>query len=99
MLFQIPTPLGIAVRTTNAYWQYLVDKKHPIMRGKEDVVRATLSEPDEIRQSRIDEDVYLFYREFDKLYCVVTRKAEGFGFVVTAYPTDKVKEGELVWKR
>lgn len=99
ILFSVLTPLGVEVRTTVDYWAYLVTIKHPVMAGKEKVVMSVLEAPDEIRQSKVDFEVYLYYRKLDRLYCVVARHAGSSGFVITAYPTDKVKEGEVVWTR
>jgi len=85
------------VRTTKTYWSYLIGKKHPQMEGKENIVIETLSKPKEIRRSIIDKNVYLYYKEFDRLYCAVAKHQGAEGFLVTAYPTDKVKEGEIIW--
>ncbi len=95
--FAIPTPLHIEVRTTGSYWNYLITIKHPVMRGKEDIVKTVLQLPDEIRQSRTDKEVFLYYKQFDRLYCVVARHSGTEGFLITAYPTDKVKEGDVIW--
>ena len=62
LLFEVPTPLGFRVQATRAYWEMIVCFKHPVMADRELEVKATLEHPDEIRQSRIDADVYLFYR-------------------------------------
>jgi hypothetical protein len=59
--FVAKTPLNVEVRTTTGYWEYLVTKKHPLMKGKEDMVKAALQFPDEIRQSKTDKDVFLYY--------------------------------------
>ncbi len=97
--FSLKTPLDIEVRTTVQYWEYLVTFKHPIMKSKEDIVKSVLQMPDEIRQSKIDKDVFLYYKQYDKLYCVVVRHAGMEGFLITAYPTDKVKEGDVIWTK
>lgn len=97
--FSVKTPLNIEVRTTVQYWEYLVTFKHPVMKGKEDIVKSILQTPDEIRQSKIDKEVFLYYKQFDKLYCVVVKHREKEGFLITAYPVDKIKEGEIVWTR
>ena len=97
LYFKAKTPLGVVVRTTKVYWSYLIEKKHPQMEGKEKVVIETLSKPKEIRRSIIDNNVYLYYKQFDRLYCVVAKHQGSEGFLVTAYPTDKVKEGEIIW--
>ncbi|MBI4823737.1 MAG: DUF4258 domain-containing protein [Nitrospirae bacterium] len=97
--FKIKTPLNVEIRTTKEYWQYLITKKHKIMENKEALVRETLNQPDEVRQSKINKDVFLYYRRFDKLYCIVVKHTGQEGFLITAYPVDKVKEGEVVWTR
>lgn len=99
MLFSLKTPLGVEVRTSIKYWEYLITFKHPVMKGKEDIVKVVLEMPDEIRQSRIDKNVFLYYKQYDKLYCVVTRHIKNEGFLITAYPTDKVKEEDIVWTK
>lgn len=93
------TPLKVEVRTTTGYWEYLITMKHPVMKGKEDMVKTALQFPDEIRQSKTDRDVFLYYKQFDKLYCVVAKHIGMKGFLITAYPTDKVKEGGSIWIR
>jgi hypothetical protein len=97
--FKVKTPLNIEVRTSKDYWQYLTIKKHSIMRNQEKVVIETLKNPDEIRKSGIDENVFLYYKVYDRLYCVVARHIEKEGFLITAYPTNKVKEGETIWTK
>ena len=98
VLFEITTPLGITIRTTVEYWEYIVSIKHRMMKEKDELVKEILSCPDEIRQSIIDKRVYLYYKNTDRLYCVVCRHEESTGYIITAYPTDKVKEGEAIWK-
>jgi hypothetical protein len=71
----IPTPLGFTVRTSEGYWQRLINK-HPDMEGLEDEVRQTLTSPDEIRRSSRDVDVLLFYlaRKEKRWIALVTRR-------------------------
>ena len=69
------------------------------MKDKEDIVKETLSKPDEIYRSKIDPNVFLYYRQFDRIYCVVVKHVGEEGFLITAYPTDKIKEGERTWKK
>ena len=97
--FSVKTPLSIEVKTTVQYWEYLVACKHPAMKDKEDIVKAVLQTPDEIRQSKTDNEVFLYYKQFDRLYCVVVKHMEREGFLITAYPTDKIKEGDVIWTR
>jgi hypothetical protein len=97
--FKIKTPLGAEIRVTKDYWNYLITKKHPVMHGKEEIVIETLRDPDEIRRSIIDHSIFLYYKRHERLYCAVARHINGNGFLITAYPTDKVKEGETVWTK
>ena len=95
---EVTTPLGRQVRTTAAYWGVIVTLKHPIMRSKEALVQQTLQTPVEIRQSKSDPSVYLHYGvEPPYLICVVARYLNGDGFIITAYRTNKIKEGAVVW--
>jgi hypothetical protein len=59
LLFKLATPLGFSVRSTVRYWNLIVTVKHPVMRDRLDDVKMTLSDPDEIRQSRSDPAVCL----------------------------------------
>jgi len=102
MLFQEITPLGFKVSVTKSYWEYITTIKHPHLKGMESELIFTLKNPNFIRQSRVDRDVYLIYREIvynNKNYhmCVVTNKNKGS--VITAYITDRVKEGVQIWKK
>ncbi len=40
--FSVKTPLNIEVRITVQYWQYLITVKHPIMKGKEQIIKSVL---------------------------------------------------------
>jgi hypothetical protein len=99
IFFEVTTPLGFIVRVTESYWTLIVTIKHPVMRGREDHVQLALMQPDEIRRSRNDSSVYLFYRleRAKRWTCAVVKKLNGDGFLITAFPSDAIKEGELVW--
>ena len=59
--FEILTPLGFTVRTSNNYWQRLI-KKHPDIEELETLIIQTLQNPDEVRCSKSDIEVVLFYQ-------------------------------------
>jgi hypothetical protein len=101
LLFEVLTPLGFRVRVTRAYWEIIITIKHPVMAGYEEDVKKTLADPDEIRQSKSDKNVYLFYKaEREKRWiCAVSKQAGNEGFLITTYPTDAIKEGVQVWHR
>lgn len=101
LLFEVMTPLGFWVRVTRTYWEVITAIKHPVMAGREADVQDTLQNPEEIRVSRKDPNVHLFYKpeRIGRWFCAVTNRLNGEGFLITAYPTDAVKEGERIWPR
>ena len=101
ILFEVDTPLGFSVRTTNRYWNFVIADKHEVVRGQESSVEEALRSPEEIRRSRSDPDAFLFYRAErpGRWLCVVAKRLNGEGFMITVYPTDAIKEGETVWRR
>jgi hypothetical protein len=98
--FEILTPLGFRVRTSEEYWQKLIIK-HPDIAELEAEVTQTLTNPDEIRQSRRDPNIVLFYLTLKakRWVVAVARRLNGDGFLITAYQTDAIKEGDLIWHR
>jgi len=101
LLFEALTPLGFRVRVTRGRWNLITTVKHPVMAGREDVVEATLESPEQIRQSRSDSNVLLFYRaeRASRWVCAVAKRAEDQGILITAYPTDAIKEGTQIWPK
>lgn len=101
ILFEVMTPLGFQVRVSKAYWKIIVTIKHPAMVGHEQDVKETLENPSEIRLSRSDPAVHLFYspERIGRWVCAVAKRVDGKGFLITAYPTDAVKEGERIWPK
>ncbi len=99
-LIEVLTPLGFTVRCTRRYWEFIVTHKHPVLRGRSAEVSQVLRDPDEIRRSRKDPTVLLFYRgSRARWLCAVVRREDGSGFLITAYPTDVIKAGEAIWTR
>lgn len=100
-LFRIETPLGFSVRTTADYWRKISEIKHPAIETHLGHVRSALTRPTEVRQSRSDGSVYLFYTETDshRWICAVAKRLNGEGFLVTAYVTDTIKEGQRIWPK
>ncbi len=102
MKFEVKTRLGFRVSCSEDYWDYIIKIKHPQMKGKRKEVIKTLKDPEQVRQSKHDRNVYLFYREIiydgnPKHISVVVNKKEGF--IITTYITDRIKEGEQIWEK
>ena len=99
-LFEVVSKLGITIRTTRRHWKLISEEKHPEIKNKEKKVMETLKNPKEIRLSKKDEMVYLYYKACKKnYYCVVVKHLNGEGFIITAYITKNIKEGILIWKK
>ena len=91
------TPLGFSVRTTADY-RSLLEAKHPKLRGRAQDVAQILAHPDHVYQSRQDRAVFLCYRpDQHRLLCAVVKPLDGEEFLITAYPCDKIKEGDRIW--
>ncbi len=92
------------VRLTGERLEHL-ESDHPEMRGQVAQIEQVLREPELVIRSRTDPQVELFYRLYPatpvtrKHLCVVVKSiAKEDAFVVTAYFTDKPKQGDLLWE-
>jgi hypothetical protein len=92
---------GRQVRITDERLAHILE--HREMSGMEEAIERTLRQPAEVRRSKTDETVELFY-EFQpdtivgsKWLCVVVKYTPEDAFVITAYLTDKIKWGESIW--
>lgn len=80
-----------------------IQSDHPEMSRQMDKIRETLKRPDDIVRSRTDPEVELFYRRYDdtpvseKSLCVVVKVLPERAFIITAYFTDTIKQGEKLW--
>lgn len=86
---------------TRAYWEFIVTVKHPVMRERATEVQDVLQSPDEVRQSRSDPAVFLFYRAEvpGRWVCAVAKRLNNEGFLITTSPAEAIKEGERIWSR
>jgi hypothetical protein len=93
--------LNGVVRLTQERWEHIL-RHHADMNSKLDLIKQVLEEPDEIRSSRYNSEgrlYYRFYREiFNGKYIVVVINIRE-GLVRTAYVTDRIKQGGLIWRK
>lgn len=92
------------LRLTDERWQHVLS--HPEHDdGTRSRIEATVADPDRIVRSRTDPTVELFYRWYDrtpvtsKHLCVVAKVETETPFIITAYFTDAIKQGEELWNR
>lgn len=100
LVIDLMTPLGFRVVCSKEQWERITTIKHPPMRGRLTDVVSTLADPDEIRRSVGDPNVILFHRRVaPRWVCAVAKHADGIGYLITAYPADKIKRGEVLWTK
>jgi hypothetical protein len=94
------TPLNFRAICSAEDWERIAGVKHPTMRGRIHEVAKTLSDPDEIRRSQPESEVILFHRRSGiRWICAVVRQGRPAARLITAYPADKVKQGDLLWRK
>jgi len=97
IFFEVATPLGFSFRLRVDYWS-LLEAKHPKLRSRAQDIAQVLAHPDQVCQSRQDRAVFLYYRtDQHRLLCAVVKRIDGEGFLITAYPCDKIKEEDKIW--
>jgi len=80
-------------------------KEHPEMFMHDSKMVETISSPDTVIKSKSDEEARLYYKHYaglsigDKYLCVVVKFKQDDAFVITAYFTDSIKKGDVLWKR
>jgi hypothetical protein len=95
--------MGKVISLDEERWRHILE--HPEMKNQLDRIKETAANPDEIRASVHDSSVLLFYKLYEKTpvtekyLIVVIKSLNREGFIVTAFFTDKVKKGGLVWKK
>lgn len=98
--FEVQSVLGKRIRTTEGYWNIISEGKHPIIKKYEKEVKETLENPDEIRKSKKDPSVFLYYKKYKAWFvCVLVRHLNNEGYIITAYVADKIKKGDIIWQR
>ena len=92
---------GQDVRLTDERLTHILE--HGEMAGMEAEIERVVQAPTEVRSSRSDESVKLFYefyprtRVSGKWLCVVVKYLPNDAFVITTYLTDVMKAGETLW--
>ena len=94
---------GQSIRLTGERRKHILE--HPEMKGLLFNIKETLLEPQWVVQSLSDKDANLYYKFYfgtkvgDKYLCVVVKTIKHDAFVLTAYLTDTIKKGEVIWLR
>lgn len=98
MIFKVKSVLGKEIILTKRRWDLITIIKHPSMKSEEKEVESVLTDALEVRTSKSDSDVFLYYKKQNEYYiCVVVKHLNGEGFIITAYKTNIIKEGKSIW--
>lgn len=82
-----------------------IETEHPEMSDQIDKIKRTLLKPDIVVKSRTDPEVELFFKHYDstpvtkKYMCVTVKVKKNDLFIITAYFTDTIKRGDILWKK
>lgn len=74
------------------------------MVGMEQAIQATVAAPDVVIQSLADPQAQLYHRFYfgtrvgEKYLCVVVKVQGEDAFILTAYLTDRIRKGEVLWR-
>ncbi len=96
--------LGRKVRLTAERRRHIL-RSHPEMAKWVDKIGTVLMQPEKVVQSRSDPETELFYvwqsrtSVGSKYLCAVVVIKKDDAFVLTAYLTDSIKKGKVLWPR
>ena len=93
---------GRSIRLTAERWAHIQD--HPEMAGMRGAIKETLAAPEVVVRSTVDSKAHLYHRWYfgtqvgEKYLCVVVKVQERDAFVLTAYLTEKIRRGDVIWR-
>lgn len=82
-----------------------IDSIHPELRNKLTKIKDALKSPDRVIRSIADPQIEMFYQKWGsrggetKYLCIAVKSELVHHFVLTAYLTDVIKRGRLLWIR
>jgi len=94
---------GVSIRITAERMAHILE--HPELAGMEPAIEETISTPEQVVRSQSDDKAFLYYRLYgetpagEKHLCAVVKEGPTDSFLLTAYLTDRIKQGEMIWKR
>lgn len=94
---------GRIIRLTDERLEHILE--HPEMKEMSRSIEETLANPERVIQSISDPDARLYYRFYigtrvgDKYLCVVVKVKQDDAFIITAYLTNTMKKGDVIWTK
>ena len=93
---------GNLIELTEERWQHIVTQ-HPEIAPYQQEIAQRLVQSTLVKESKRDELVWLYDRYFDTIfdgkYILVVVKVNERKFILTAFITDYIRQGETVWPK
>ena len=92
---------GRKIRLTDERLKHILE--HPEMKDMLQAIEETIAFPLSVIQSLSDRQARMYYRFYigtkvgDKYLCVIVKFSLNDAFVLTAYLTDRIKKGVMIW--
>lgn len=102
---EITDYVGRTIRLTDERLDHLLNNHPEIKKESVSIIIETIQNPEQVIISNSDESVEMFYRYYSQTFignkwlCVVVKNLKSDFFIVTAYFTNQVKKGEILWKK
>ncbi len=99
IIFEVADKLKRKIKFTNERKEHIAIR-HPEI-TEFNIFESVLKEPNLIKTSTYDDNVLLYYKNIGggyQYFVVVVKLLNGEGFVLTAYKTNIIKGGRVIWK-
>jgi len=102
-VFEIVAYDGKIIRLTEVQWLHVVFF-HPEVEGEQKKLREVLENPEVVVRGAT-EDTKIYYKFYpstpvaSKYLAVVVKVLDREGFIVTSYFTERVRRGEVLWRK
>ena len=89
---------GNIINFTDKHWNHII-KEHPEIEPYKNKLSEVLLNPDLVKRSKRDKDTFLYYRYYKGKYLLVVARTKNNPILLTCYVTDRIKKGDLIWKK
>lgn len=90
------------IKLSEKRWLHII-KEHPEIEPYRNRLFDVLRNPDLVKRSKRDKDTFLYYRYYKDIYkgkyLLVVARTKLNQALLTCYITDRIKEGNLIWKK
>ena len=93
---------GNSIKLPDKRWKHIVSQ-HPEIEPYKDKLPDVLKNPNIVKRSKKSTDTFLYYRYYKNIYngkyLLVVARTKDTPLLLTYYITDRIKKGELIWKK